>query len=278
MAFLACTIIHRVKRSLYINPSCRTKTIYFVRHGQATHNVRAEPLRESGCSHEDFMKQMQEDDEVDARLTEQGKAQAIEAAKSVSAQQAHRTVDLVVSSPLTRALHTADLVFPKQLLKEHRKKDIPRVALEDFREINGLLLNGKRSGKPHLKQAFPHWDFSLVEHDDDKTWTAEQLEEMKSVAERAHNCLHWLLSRPEQHIAVVTHGGFLHAMLNEHDDIVIKDAEPESHKLDVSNERTSNPNLKNNARRRFRNCEVREMNVSLNDCGHAVTLHPATLT
>jgi hypothetical protein len=38
--------------------------VHFIRHGQATHNVNAEPLRAAGCSFEAFVEQMRLDDEV----------------------------------------------------------------------------------------------------------------------------------------------------------------------------------------------------------------------
>jgi broad specificity phosphatase PhoE len=59
-------------------------------------------------------------------------------------------VQLVVSSPLSRALRTADLVHPPT---ESSKKR--RIAIEHFREINGKLLNAQRRPKSDLVQKFP---------------------------------------------------------------------------------------------------------------------------
>ena len=39
------------------------KLVFFLRHGQATHNVRAESLRHGGCSYEEFLAAMAQDDE-----------------------------------------------------------------------------------------------------------------------------------------------------------------------------------------------------------------------
>ena len=61
--------------------------VAFVRHGQATHNVRAEPLREAGCSFAAFLEQMREDDEVDSELTTRGIEQATEVASANLATQ-----------------------------------------------------------------------------------------------------------------------------------------------------------------------------------------------
>jgi len=40
-------------------PAASTMRVYFLRHGQATHNPKAEKMREAGCSFEDFLAQMQ---------------------------------------------------------------------------------------------------------------------------------------------------------------------------------------------------------------------------
>lgn len=52
------------------------KTIFLQRHGQAHHNVNAEPMREGGCTYEEFLEQMRIDDALDSDLTSKGKQQA----------------------------------------------------------------------------------------------------------------------------------------------------------------------------------------------------------
>ena len=56
------------------------KRVHLVRHGQALHNPRAEAARHGGCSFDEFLKLMKEDDAFDADLTVLGKHQANEAA------------------------------------------------------------------------------------------------------------------------------------------------------------------------------------------------------
>jgi broad specificity phosphatase PhoE len=53
------------------------KTIHFLRHGQAMHNINAEPMRAAGCSWDEFIEAMRRDDALDSPLTELGIEQAL---------------------------------------------------------------------------------------------------------------------------------------------------------------------------------------------------------
>ena len=222
----------------------KKKTLVFLRHGQATHNPRAEAEKEKGCSHETFMKLMQEDDQFDAELTPLGIEQAMEGKKKY--EHLLVGVDLVVSSPLSRALKTADLtICPENgmptssctstsgIETSHPK----RVCIESLREINGLLLNAKRRAKIDLEERFhERWNFdSLTE--EDKTWT-EKLEEYDDCSERGYQSLLWLLQRSEDKILVVAHGGILRFTMDLHPLVTV----------DNSN--------------RFSNCEMRQYEIT----------------
>lgn len=54
-----------------------TKVIRFLRHGQAMHNINAERMRDSGCSHEVFLQAMKDDDHFDSPLTDLGRQQVV---------------------------------------------------------------------------------------------------------------------------------------------------------------------------------------------------------
>ena len=138
---------------------------------QATHNPRAEEAKQNGCSHEQFLQFMQEDDEFDADLTPKG----IEQARQCQVRNRHKlaSVDLVVSSPLSRAIKTADpqngidieVEVEVELLedeendneknsstlthtsRQRRRRHPRRICIEELREINGWLLNAKRRTK-----------------------------------------------------------------------------------------------------------------------------------
>jgi broad specificity phosphatase PhoE len=81
------------------------KQLWIVRHGQAAHNPRAEAAKEAGCSHDEFLEHMRLDDVLDAPTTELGKAQA----RELRAMHSLSHLELIVSSPLSRALETADI-------------------------------------------------------------------------------------------------------------------------------------------------------------------------
>ncbi|GMI36070.1 hypothetical protein TrCOL_g4431 [Triparma columacea] len=193
----------------------KVKNLYFLRHGQAFHNVRAEPMRAAGCTFQEFLDQMKEDDSLDSALTEEGIVQAKEASDSPMSSQIAEKLELLVSSPLSRCIDTADLIFPR--------RDPPtRIILEEVREINGLLLNGKRRKRSMLEKLYPHWDFSGVSNDDDVDWTADELESDESVRARGLKALDLLWRRNETEIAIVAHGGFFRKLFSS-SSVVVKD-------------------------------------------------------
>ena len=112
------------------------KVLHLVRHGQAMHNPKAEALREAGCTYDEFIAQMRADDCFDAPLTPLGTQQSRDAAAAMAARVAVADLELLVASPLSRALDTAELVFGAATC--------PRVCLESLREINGDMVNAKR--------------------------------------------------------------------------------------------------------------------------------------
>jgi broad specificity phosphatase PhoE len=76
---------------------------------------------------------MEQDDAFDAPLTELGLQQAADAAILPHYRAAAQAVELVVASPLSRALDTADIIFPPAVAMRSKG----RVCLENIREING---------------------------------------------------------------------------------------------------------------------------------------------
>lgn len=195
------------------------------------HNPRAEVAKANGCSMEEFFELMREDDVLDAGLTALGREQA----KSI--QFKDKDISLVVSSPLSRALETADLVYPMQG---------QRVCCEVFREVNGELLNGKRRTKTELENFFPNWNFEDLEADHDHLWTPK-MEDFHDVAERGYQGLCWLLDRPEDAIMLVCHGGILRYTMNLHPSVTLVDKRTSGDKEIQS---------------RFDNCEVRRYILS----------------
>lgn len=177
---------------------------------------------------------MQEDDQFDADLTKIGIEQALKG-KAVN-QDRLLDVDLVVSSPLSRALKTADLtICPKE--------DGPkRICIEELREINGWLLNAKRRKKSELQQIFhQRWNFDSLS-EEDETWTQE-MEKYEDCGERGYQALLFLYRRKEDKILAVAHGGILRFSLVDHPLIKLVDGRDDKTK-------------------RFSNCEMREYEIS----------------
>ena len=159
-----------------------TKRLYIVRHGQAMHNPRAEKAKAAGCSMEEFFDLMRQDDVLDAPLTDVGKSQAATSAKSISFVHNNNDnsnnsppphVELVVASSLSRAIQTADLVYPTTTVNNNDGKPVRRISLEQLREVNGDLLNAKRRRKSELESDFEHWDFDELDGEEDSLWQPE---------------------------------------------------------------------------------------------------------
>ena len=92
-------------------------------------------------------------------------------------------------------------------------RGLPFVALELCREESGLHPCDGRLPISQKREAFPGVDFSLVESEEDSLYESAppgEREPKESVKARALEFARWLLARPERHVAVVSHAGFLH--------------------------------------------------------------------
>jgi len=218
--------------------SFSSKILHLVRHGQALHNVRAEAARSAGCSFDEFLQLMREDDAVDADLTPIGVQQAEAVRDDTTARP-----QLVVASPLSRALQTADIIFGAGATAP--RSPPPFVCLETFRERNGLLLNGMRRPASFLRERFGAVDFDdIAPGDEDAAWHEwgdKRLENAPTCAKRAYAGLQWIAARPEEDIALVAHGGLFDAMTNHLPELIASD--------DGTSER-------------FHNCELRTVRLS----------------
>ncbi|GKY90437.1 hypothetical protein MPSEU_000017500 [Mayamaea pseudoterrestris] len=223
------------------------KDLWILRHGQAMHNPIAEAKRAAGCSHEEFLQQMKDDDVLDAPLTELGVKQA-QAVHSAYHALYHEQVQLVVSSPLSRAIETANHAIPN-----HEN----RVVYEHVREINGWLLNAKRKRKQDLMKQFPAWSLDELEHEEDVYWT-EELETEADCSERGYQTLSWLMhDRPETSVFMVAHGGILRFLMTMHSHITVKDGRRQENGLGDSRRRDS--------KARFDNCELRRYRMEVDE-------------
>lgn len=171
-----------------------TKTIHLIRHAQSEHNARA---------------QIAPDEEVvrldpamrDAPLTPLGHAQAQALAAEVSALH---DIELIVTSPLTRAIQTMLAAFadhPAPRIVE----SLPREYLDSFCDIG--------RSPAALAADFPMLRF---DHLDDPWWFVAPAhaapfarEDQATLDLRVAAFRNWLTARPERHIAVIAHSSFL---------------------------------------------------------------------
>jgi broad specificity phosphatase PhoE len=203
-------------------PGEKSKVIYLMRHAQAHHNVEVckvqREVKERGGSKQDQeaarQKVLLDPQFLDASLTEGGLNQG-ERARKFLEDSSYPYPDVVLVSPLERALHTASILFPN-----HPKV----IALEILRE--------KRSGRPCderkpavlLQREFPNVDFTYLLSVDNQSnagisYNSMLHEDNTKLRLRSCRLLALLNSREsvisqEAAIAIVTHKGFLRELLN----------------------------------------------------------------
>lgn len=183
-----------------MNINASAKVVYMIRHGQATHNLPTP----SALSR------------LDPPLTALGVQQAATLSGRLAEEMAHgMKIDLVVSSPLSRALNTSTIVlFPEgQANSGLLSKAVPMVCAEECRETIGLFPCDKRVNTAELQERYHLFDFSMLSSDSDPLWTPRR-ESSDEEKDRARLFLRWVFSRSETHVAVFTHGGFTQSLLS----------------------------------------------------------------
>jgi len=161
--------------------------LHLVRHAVAEHNIT------------------QDYSIPDPPLTPHGRDQAT---KLNTEQNIQQTAELIVTSPLTRALQTTIIGFPAlraRLEAQAEPKGI--IILSRLQETGG---NPCDSGRPREEleriDEFSGIDFSDLEDD----WTSKKGKFHPEVdRERAKWVRKWLRDRPEKEIVVVAHAGIL---------------------------------------------------------------------
>jgi broad specificity phosphatase PhoE len=192
-------------------------------------------------------KQYRDIQNLDARLTEKGKEQCRkldESIRNAAAQSSSlcggeggttplsdlaSSVDLIVTSPLTRCIETTLGSF--QTVLKSRKPPPAVVAHEFIRETVNYNCDRRRS----ISEIQREWvttmipiDWSHISHDSDRIWDKYEQQlgchetwtrhresaELYVVAERARQFFQWLRHRPETHVAVCTHSAFLRCIHN----------------------------------------------------------------
>lgn len=155
------------------------KTVYFVRHGESEHNTQ--PIIQADSS----------------PLSERGHQQA----QMVGERLTHLAFDALIASPTLRAKQTA------QHIADATKHGIVFSDLFVERRKPTSLENKPWSDEAAYAK-WLQWEASIYAGGK----RVENGENWDDFISRADNALQYLLDRPEQTIAVVTHGNFLRAL------------------------------------------------------------------
>ncbi|KAK2590924.1 hypothetical protein QQS21_011385 [Conoideocrella luteorostrata] len=164
--------------------------IHVIRHAQGVHNL-------SLNSHH----------LLDPELTSLGEEQARALGAGFPEVE---NIQLILSSPLKRAIQTALLGFPAQI-----EGGLQVLPWPEIQEASALPCDTGK-GLPDIKAEFQHLpvDFQLVEPD----WHIKQdkwANTASSLLARAQRARQWLSQRPEREIVLVSHGCFLHLLTDD---------------------------------------------------------------
>lgn len=211
------------------------KTVYFIRHGLAIHNVRDPSTGQVPPNHERFTDApLIARGEIQARaLREKLKRMSIiidddsnDAMGTGSNCNTKQPIDLVVCSPLMRCLQTASHIFPNFS---------PVYCHGDLREAYGIRYSDRRGPMSTLKAHFPCvvYHHPSLSTDDDVDWQPHIRETRNDVIRRVDNFLSWLTQQPQESIAVVSHGVWIECALLKYCPSVLEFGKKRVHNCDV---------------------------------------------
>lgn len=162
------------------------KQILLIRHGQGDHNkLFAEGRVEEALAL------------MDPGINEVGVRQAEVLADKLKEVLPGFGLELIISSPMKRALMTTDVAFGTPTPSPVIVSPLPSEMGDGGCDYG--------SPKSVIAQQFPHHDFTLVEPEN--WWNTDETEEQ--LYARIADFKSFLNSRPENKIAVVSHGHFL---------------------------------------------------------------------
>tara|TARA_B100001142_G_C14163052_1_gene589246 strand:- start:308 stop:880 length:573 start_codon:yes stop_codon:yes gene_type:complete len=117
-----------------------------------------------------------------------------------------QNVDLVLVSPLTRALQTADICFTGL--------NVPVIVLDILKEWpNGLDTPNYRKNKSELKNRFSKFNFDYIKSEEDDNWNKEREETIDELKIRINSFENFIRERKEMKICVIGHTSFLSTMI-----------------------------------------------------------------
>lgn len=266
-----------LNKKLQLNPNKKLRIIHLIRHAEGYHNVN---------------KDYKNPAHIDAELTPNGIRQCQALSEQLRLKLLEKSgkekdeewndhlfrVQCIISSPMRRALQTAQHSFEHQLRLNNQNNDnneedeslssrIPIVACEAWRETVNYLCD-KRLPTSQLCHYFPFVDFEQLiqsQHENDPIWDKYEAiygthdaytKRRESVdddglRQRAQLAWEFLKHRPESNIAVVSHSAFfMHMFTRKEIGVVMYENE------EVEKEMTERP---------FENCEMRSIAFEILD-------------
>eukprot|EP01041_Mallomonas_annulata_P009356 gene9356-19408_t len=168
------------------------KTVVFIRHGQALHNVAPKDKTK-----------------LDPPLTSKGIEEAT-ACREKILNGIVSVPNVIFTSTHERTLQTTTTIFADYI------GSIPIYATEQCREVLNSFQCNKRTSLSEKRELYKHVDFTLVQDDDDTVAGTEasmpREEQYASGMDRARAFLLYLEGMPQTNIAVVTHGRFMQCL------------------------------------------------------------------
>eukprot|EP00457_Paulinella_chromatophora_P007991 gb/GEZN01008018.1/.p1 GENE.gb/GEZN01008018.1/~~gb/GEZN01008018.1/.p1 ORF type:complete len:464 (-),score=49.39 gb/GEZN01008018.1/:51-1442(-) len=150
-------------------PGRHQKIVHFFRHGQGFHNLLADVYR--GFGHDfkmtDASSPYRRPELVDVPLTALGRDQA----EKLQIKNELKQVQLVVTSPMTRAVQTAQLAFPPDFFAPSFAKTVALLAHPNCTESLGQDTCNRRRPLAKLKHDFPQVDWSLINSEEETRWS-----------------------------------------------------------------------------------------------------------
>ncbi|KAJ0085688.1 hypothetical protein Patl1_08716 [Pistacia atlantica] len=224
---------------LYSPDHC--KILHLVRHGQGMHNVAAEKSVEALLSPKLF----------DAPISTLGWQQVANLRKHVFASGMLKRIELVVTSPQSRAMQTAVGVFGCESHTYEYGLDTCTPPV--------MVANDHRNATPALNcppiLAFEKCRDRMMECEEDDLWNPDVRESLEEISARMVEFMQWLWTRPEKEIVIVSHGVVLQHLL---------------YVLEID----THPSVKIQLTERFGNCELRSVvvvNKSMMDSDSSAT-------
>lgn len=179
-----------------------TKKVLWVRHGEGSHNAAERRVGKERWEEVEAKSPVY----FDPDLNEVGREQSVVLAGAfdLATKEHGMKIDLIVVSPLTRAIRTAEIALGAVWM------DTPVVAVEMARERFGKNVCDKRRTVAELKSQFPHIDFDRFMVAEEDPWFTEERESVEHVRERVRKLLEWINAIPDvETIVIVGHSDYM---------------------------------------------------------------------